>query len=467
MDKRQLFSQLPSVDELLKKDIIKTLIDECSKTLVVKNIRQCLESMRKKIIGMDVTVQNSFRVDISELLDEIIKGTKKEYCLSLKKVINGTGVVLHTNLGRSLLSESITKQAMEIACRYSNLEYDLDSGSRGSRYKHIESIIKELTGAEAVLVVNNNAAAVLLVLNTLAQSKEVIVSRGELVEIGGAFRIPSVMKQSGSKLVEVGTTNKTHLSDYEEAINENTAGLLKVHTSNYKILGFTKNIEIDELTVLSKKYNVPIIEDLGSGLLIDLSKYGLSYEPTVMDSLKKGVDILTFSGDKMLGGPQAGIILGKQEYIDRMKKNQLTRALRVDKVTLAFLEATFRLYLDESKAIKEIPILNMLTSSIEVIECRAIKLFNMIKEANLPLDIILEDGYSQVGGGSMPLENINSKLISMLPSGISLLEFEKGLRLCSNHIIGRISNDRYYLDVRTIFEDELDIIVKEIKKVLK
>lgn len=465
MDKKKLFAMLPSVDEILGDDSLKSILNEYPRSLVLDSVRQAIDEKRKLIIKLD---ENSEGIEInnSDIIIDSIKKIKVNYSLSLKNVINGTGVVLHTNLGRSLLSESIKEEVWEIASKYSNLEYDIELGQRGSRYVHLVDIIKKLTKAEDVLIVNNNAAAVLLVLNTLAKNKDVIVSRGELVEVGGSFRIPSIMSLSGAKLVEVGATNKTHILDYEEAINEDTNILMKVHTSNYKILGFTESVGLDELSKISKKYNIPLVEDLGSGVLIDLSKYGLSYEPTVLDSIKKGVDIVTFSGDKMLGGPQAGIIVGKKEYIDKMKKNQLTRALRVDKITIAALEATFRLYLDEKKAVKEIPTLRMLTYSLDELKDRAKKFLDMLNKLKLNIDIKLEEGFSQVGGGSMPIERMNTYLISLRPNNMSVSSLEEKLRLSNSHIIGRISEDRYLLDVRTIFDNQFEIIAKEIKNAL-
>ena len=465
MDKKKLFAMLPSVDEILGDDSLKSILNEYPRSLVLDSVRQAIDEKRKLIIKLD---ENSEGIEInnSDIIIDSIKKIKVNYSLSLKNVINGTGVVLHTNLGRSLLSESIKEEVWEISSKYSNLEYDIELGQRGSRYVHLVDIIKKLTKAEDVLIVNNNAAAVLLVLNTLAKNKDVIVSRGELVEVGGSFRIPSIMSLSGAKLVEVGATNKTHILDYEEAINEDTNILMKVHTSNYKILGFTESVGLDELSKISKKYNIPLVEDLGSGVLIDLSKYGLSYEPTVLDSIKKGVDIVTFSGDKMLGGPQAGIIVGKKEYIDKMKKNQLTRALRVDKITIAALEATFRLYLDEKKAVKEIPTLRMLTYSLDELKDRAKKFLDMLNKLKLNIDIKLEEGFSQVGGGSMPIERMNTYLISLRPNNMSVSSLEEKLRLSNSHIIGRISEDRYLLDVRTIFDNQFEIIAKEIKNAL-
>lgn len=465
MDKKKLFAMLPSVDEILGDESLKSILKEYPRSLVLDSVRQAIDEKRKLIVKLD---ENSECIEInnSDIIIDSIKKIKANYSLSIKNVINGTGVVLHTNLGRSLLSESIKEEVWEIASKYSNLEYDIELGQRGSRYIHLVDIIKKLTKAEDVLIVNNNAAAVLLVLNTFAKNKEVIVSRGELVEVGGSFRIPSIMSLSGAKLVEVGATNKTHILDYEEAINEDTSILMKVHTSNYKILGFTESVGLDELSKISKKYNIPLVEDLGSGVLIDLSKYGLSYEPTVLDSIKKGVDIVTFSGDKMLGGPQAGIIVGKKECIDKMKKNQLTRALRVDKITIAALEATFRLYLDEKKAVKEIPTLRMLTYSLDELKAKAKNFLDMLNKLKLNIDIRLQRGFSQVGGGSMPIEKMDTYLISLRPNNISVSSLEEKLRLSNSHIIGRISEGRYLLDVRTIFDNQFEIIAKEIKNAL-
>ena len=465
LDKKKLFAMLPSVDEVLGNEKIKNVLEEYPRTLVLESVRQAIDEKRKLIINLDNN-DKEIKIRFEDIIRDSIIKIKINYSLSLKKVINGTGVILHTNLGRSLLSESIKDEVWGIASRYSNLEYNIDTGERGSRYVHLVDMIKRLTGAEDVLVVNNNAAAVLLALNTLAKDGEAIVSRGELVEVGGSFRIPSIMSLSGAKLVEVGATNKTHISDYEEVISENTKVLMKVHTSNYKILGFTENVEIDNLSLLSKKYNIPLIEDLGSGVFIDLSKYGLSYEPTVLDSLKNGADIVTFSGDKMLGGPQAGIIVGKKEYIDKMKKNQLTRALRVDKLTICALEATLRMYLDEEKAIKEIPTLRMLTYKISELEEKSKCLYDKIIDKNIDANVFIEDGLSQVGGGSMPLETIKTKVVAITPKNMSVSSLEKKLRLSNSHIIARIYDNKYILDVRTIFEEEFEIIANELKKVL-
>lgn len=466
MNKRELFAQLPSVDEMLNQKKIIDALNSYPRSILLEAIRESIDEKRRAIVDLKQSDFDKFEISIDKIAQSTMNKCNLKYSLSLKKVINATGTVLHTNLGRSLLSESIKDDLWESASRYSNLEYNIEKGQRGSRYTHLTDTIKRLTGAEDVLVVNNNAAAVLLVLSTMAKGGEAIVSRGELVEVGGSFRIPSIMALSGADLVEVGSTNKTHLKDYEEAINENTKVLMKVHTSNYRILGFTESVDVDKLCELGEKHDIPVIEDLGSGVFVDVSKYGLSYEPTVLDSIRKGADIVTFSGDKMLGGPQAGIIVGKKEYIEKIKKNQLTRALRVDKLTICALEATLRMYLDEEKAKKEIPTLKMLTYSIKELEEKANNLYSKIEYLNNYADIKIEDGLSQVGGGSMPTETMESKVITIIPKNINVSTLENRLRLSDAHIIARVYDDKYVLDVRTIFEDEFEVVKTELEKAL-
>ncbi len=465
MIKKALFSKLPKVDEILNEGKIKGLLENYPRKSVVDSIRNQIDKIRTYIINSDKEKLMDYNIDIEQLLNKIVNQVKKDNKMGLRKVVNATGVIIHTNLGRSLISDEIKEELVDIAFNYSNLEFDIQTNGRGSRYSHIEEIICNLTGAEAALVVNNNAAAVLLVLNTIAKNKEVIVSRGQLVEIGGSFRVPDVMAQSGAKLVEVGTTNKTHIYDYENNINEETAAILKIHTSNYKILGFTKEVQIGELVSLSKSYDLPVIEDIGSGTLIDFSKYGITYEPTVVESIKEGADIVTFSGDKLLGGPQAGIIIGKKKYIDEMKKNQLTRAIRVDKMTLVCLEATLRLYLDEDTAINKIPTLTMMTMNIEIIKKRANELYNRIKNCNKYLQTEIIDGYSQIGGGAMPLEKIPTLLIALRSNGISINQLESSLRNYKIPIICRIQDNKVLLDVRTIKDEEFEIIIGCIKEI--
>ena len=462
MNKKELFKMLPSVDEVLSQKEIEELIEKYPRSIVLESIREVIDINRKTIVAIKTEEEaEKFSLTMEKVIEETEKKARDNYALSLKKVINGTGTVLHTNLGRSLISEKIKDEIWTAASRYSNLEYDLEKGERGSRYVHLTDMIKRLTGAEDVLVVNNNAAAVMLVLSTMAKGGEAIVSRGELVEVGGSFRIPSVMALSGAELVEIGATNKTHLKDYEEAITENTRALMKVHTSNYRIMGFTESISVAELVELGKKYDLPVIEDLGSGVFIDLSKYGLEYEPTVLDSIHRGADIVTFSGDKMLGGAQAGIIVGKKKYISAMKKNQLTRALRVDKLTICALEATLRMYLDEEEAVKNIPTLNMMP--MEELERKANLLYAEIEKLNLDADVHIEECLSQVGGGSMPLETMKSRGIAITPNNMNVSTLERKLRLSDSHIIARVYDNKYVLDVRTIFEDEFVDVANELK----
>ncbi|MCT4565851.1 MAG: L-seryl-tRNA(Sec) selenium transferase [Maledivibacter sp.] len=463
MNKKDLLVNLPKVDEVLNNEKIKEIGMSFPRITIVDAIRNRIDGLRKSILNLEKDSLEGFEISIANIVKDIVFDVVNANKMSLRRVINATGVVLHTNLGRALISDKILKDLSEVASNYSTLEFDISTGKRGSRYSHIEEIICKLTGAEGALVVNNNAAAVLLVLNSIAKGKEVIVSRGQLVEIGGSFRVPEVMEQGGAILKEVGTTNKTHISDYQNNIDEETAALLKVHTSNYKILGFTKEVDVEEMASVGKKYNIPVIEDIGSGTLVDLSKYGLAYEPTVLESLSKGADIVTFSGDKLLGGPQAGIIVGKKKYIEKMKKNQLTRALRVDKMTLTALEATFRLYLDEDMALKHIPTLRMLTMDINEIKEKAEALYRKIVEYTDEISAEIKEGYSQVGGGAMPLEDLPTYLISLETKILSSKRLEEFLRGNDLPIICRINDDRVLLDVRTIKEEEFEVIAKALK----
>lgn len=458
--KNQLLRTLPKVDELLKEEIINTELKSNSRTIVVEALRETIDSYRFKIL--EGSVEKFSKEDILKNFKQKLEEKKAP---KLRKIINATGVIIHTNLGRSILSKEAVQGVINVAENYNNLEYDIAKGARGSRYAHVEEIIKKVTGAEAAMVVNNNAAAVLLALNTLCSGKEAIVSRGQLVEIGGSFRIPDVMAFSGAQLVEVGTTNRTHLYDYENNIKENTGVLLKVHTSNFKVLGFTEEVPIEELVELGNKNNIPVVEDIGSGVLIDFAKFGFIYEPTVQESIKKGIDVLTFSGDKMLGGPQAGIIVGKKIYIDAMKRNQLTRALRIDKMTLAALEATFRLYVDTEDAIKRIPVLNMLLTPKEFIKKKAQKLKRKLQVLGDKFDIKIDEDNSMVGGGSMPTEKIPTYVIRVKSKEFTAEIVEKRLRLNKNTIIIRVYNGNVILDLRTIFEEDFDRIVEAFKSI--
>lgn len=458
---QELLAQLPAVDILLKRPAMEQLMDQYPRGTVKAAIQKILGKIRQEVL-------QQVRQELPEFstLEQMIKEELVQHQYSLRRVVNGTGTVIHTNLGRSSLSQRVKQQMEDISFHYSNLEFDLETGSRGSRYSHLVKIIQELTGAEDVLVVNNNAAAVLLVLSTLIKDQEVLVSRGELVEIGGAFRIPDVITSSGGKIVEVGTTNKTHLLDYQQALTEETGGILKVHTSNYRIVGFTESVSIPELAALAKQSGIPLINDLGSGLFIDMRQFGLPYEPTVKEALAQGCDIVTFSGDKLLGGPQAGIIVGKKEYIQQMKKNQLLRALRIDKMTLSALEATFELYLDATQAVQEIPVLRMLSLTEEACQKKAKALAEQLQSTTKPLTITVEKDTSAVGGGSYPEHSLPTYVVSLFSEDISAEMLQKKLRESRTPIISRIKNQKNYLDVRTIDEDEFPLIVSAVQTFL-
>lgn len=462
MDRNKLYRSIPKVDLLLENSEIKDLVLKYGRENVLYVIRKQIEALRT---FLDICDSEEAAKDRMEgLVSAIAEGARSMSRPSMKPVINATGTILHTNLGRAPMSEEHADRLRQLLVSYSNLEYDLKEGKRGERYSHFENLLCRITGAQAAMAVNNNAAAVMLILRSLAYGGEVIVSRGELVEIGGKFRIPSVIEQSGCTLVEVGTTNKTHLSDYENAISENTKAFLKVHTSNYSILGFAESVDIEELKPISQKTGIPIIEDLGSGTLIDLSKYGLSYEPTVQRSIQNGADVVCFSGDKLLGGPQAGIIVGKKKYIDLIKKNQLTRALRIGKFSAAALEMVLLEYLDENSAIKNIPAMKMMCESCENTALRAEKLKNMLQgiQANVSLEVC----ESQLGGGSLPLERIKSVAVAVRPFNMSASELERQMRYLEVPIISRIFNDTVYLDIRTIDSSYFEIIAKELKRLI-
>lgn len=463
MQKKDLFKMIPQVEEILKHSSIEEL--DYSRSLKTEAIRDVLDEIRSKIIKSndDEVRKLESQINFDNIIVMVEERLYSEFSPSLLKVINGTGTILHTNLGRSLLDDSIKEEIWNIISSYSNLEYDITEGKRGSRYSHVTKMIKLLFGVEDALIVNNNAAAVFLVLNTFAKDKEAIVSRGELVEVGGAFRIPSVMAMSGANLIEVGATNKTRISDYEDAITEETSVLMKVHTSNYKMIGFTDSVSNRELKELGNKYDIPVMEDLGSGVYYNMEEYGLPHEPTISESIKSGIDLITFSGDKLLGGPQAGIIVGKKEHIDKMKKNQILRALRVDKFTLAALECTIRMYFDEEKAKKNIPTLRMITSTPEELFEKAKILKDKIDERNTAINVYIEDGKSTVGGGSMPGEEFDSKVVVLNGESLTVDRIEEGLRLSKAHIIGRIKDDKYMLDLRTLNEKDFDTIADAIE----
>lgn len=462
MSYKELLRNIPKVDEILKNHDWKKLIADYPEGLAKDALRECLDILRRSI--------KEGETDSIPPVREIILSTKENLIAwispRLKRVINGTGVIIHTNFGRSLLAETAIEAVKNAASYYTNLEYDLQQGMRGDRYGHSTAILTKLTGAESALVVNNNAAAVILVLNTLAEGKEVIVSRGELVEIGGSFRVPDVMKKSGAMLREVGTTNRTYKEDYEKAIQENSGLLMKAHTSNFKIKGFIHVTTTEELITLGRQFGIPTYYDAGSGLIYPMSKKVLSDEPCISAELSKGFDIISFSGDKLPGAPQAGIILGKKTYIDMMKKNPLARALRPDKLTLAGLESTLLLYLDKETATREIPTLRMIHSSDVVLKKEAQKIAKILRSRCKNVSVTVVPLESEVGGGTLPDVVIPSYGIGLKPHLMSLEKFETKLRGLTVPIIGRIEKDMYLLDMRTLLKDDRDPLILGIETVL-
>ncbi len=462
-EKRNLFQRIPSVDRLLNSPVVAELLLNYPRRVVLKAVHQILEEIRNAIKSGDDVGEPSVS-SLENIAQRVGERTVLLDRPSLKPVINATGIVVHTNLGRSILAERVLSSFKPVAGGYSNLEYDLQKGERGSRFSHVEGILKEITGAEAGTVVNNNAAAVLVALDTLARGREVVVSRGQLVEIGGSFRIPEVMKRSGARMVEVGTTNKTHLRDYEDVIGPDTALLLKVHKSNYHLIGFTEDVDTVELVNLAHGHHVAVMEDLGSGCFVDFSKYGLVKEPTVQEVLAQGVDLVTFSGDKLLGGPQAGIILGRKPLVEAIRKNQLSRALRIDKLTLLALEQTLRIYRDEPTAVREIPTLQMILAPFEQLKSKARRLRRMIGKLDSGnFSLQLADGTSKVGGGALPLLVIPTCVIALVPGRLSANTIERKLRDCDPPVIARVEKDQVLLDVRTIQDPELKTVAVALK----
>ena len=464
---QMLLRRLPGVDRMLKLAKIDAFFQDIPLSVVTRSARQVIESLRTAILenSAETIEQELSEVSIVEKVRESAVGAMS---LNLFRTINATGIVVHTNLGRSLLADEALANLQIIAGKYSNLEFDISAGKRGSRYRAVEDIFCEITGADAAMVVNNNAAAVLLCLDTLAKGKEVVVSRGELVEIGGAFRISDVMARTGAILKEVGTTNRTHLKDYAQAVQESTGMLLKVHTSNYRITGFTASVSLEELVSLGKARGIAVMEDLGSGTLVDFSRYGMQKEPTVQESVASGTDVITFSGDKLLGGPQAGIILGTKAILDAVKQNPLTRALRIDKLTLAALESTLRLYRDPEKAIRAIPTLRMLTLPMHEIQRRADRLNAMLHDiGDLRLNLTQIESSSRAGGGSLPLLDIPTVCVGIQVAGMSTHVVESFLRHHTPAVIGRIETDVFLMDVRTLQDDELKWIQTAFSALLK
>ncbi len=459
---QKLLKNLPKIDLLAE-----ALPADMPWSVRLRAARLTVDALRKRILSSDEPCHDLLsRENIEAELSSRAAGLLSP---SLKPVINATGVVVHTNLGRSPLPDPVLDVIAQAAKGYCNLEYNLEKGERGSRYSHVEDLLRELTGAEAALVVNNNAAAVLITLETLARDREVVVSRGELVEIGGSFRIPDVMARSGALLREVGATNRTHLRDYAGAIGDQTALLMKVHQSNFQIVGFTRSVSVRELAKLGAKHGIPVFEDLGSGNFVDFTRFGMLHEPTVQEALEAGADIVSFSGDKLLGGPQAGIILGKRKYIDKIKTNPLNRAVRIDKLTLAALEQVLRFYREPEKAVNQLPVLKMLTMSYAVLKERAESLRQLLDGLGLNgASIDTADTVSRVGGGALPLQELKSRAVRVRvtdPPKISISKIEAGLRAYDPPVITRMEDNAILMDMRTVREEEKDIITSAFSRI--
>ncbi|HHV63389.1 MAG TPA: L-seryl-tRNA(Sec) selenium transferase [Firmicutes bacterium] len=479
----ELLSRVPSVALVLEHPASRSLMQTMSRRDIAGAIRDLLDDLRKEILDGKVGHDTPREEMVNMIISRLERAAARRSARNLRRVVNATGVILHTNLGRAPLPRRALDAVVEVCSGYSNLEFDLESGERGSRQQHLSSLLCELTGAEAALVVNNNAAAVFLCLNTLASGREVVVSRGQQVEIGGSFRIPDVVASSGARMVEVGTTNKTHLRDYEAAITGDTAMLLKIHTSNFKIIGFTAEVSLSELVELGRRRGLIIMEDLGSGSILDLSQLGqgLPHEPTVRDSIQAGADLVTFSGDKLLGGPQAGIILGRRELVTRISKNPLARAVRVDKMTLAALEEVLRLYLEPGTAAREIPTLGLLTRTPPELEEIAEHLASLVTPvAGDGWKVEIVDDESEAGGGSLPGASLPGKAVALSPAPLPSLsapsdelkrivnvnDLQVALRGSIPPVIARVHKGRLLFNVRTLLPGDCEIIARALSEAL-
>jgi L-seryl-tRNA(Ser) seleniumtransferase len=454
--------RIPSIDRLLASPPFEDLLRSEPRDLVVTAVQQVQAEVRTLLAaGGSTGDEIADPVWYAERTRSAIDRIRRP---SLRPVINATGVALHTNLGRAPLADAARAAIERVATGYTNLEYDLEHGARGSRYTHCTELLVRLTGAEAVLVVNNNAAALVLALNTLALDREAIISRGELVEIGGSFRIPDIMARSGARMREVGSTNRTHLEDYRDAIGASTALIVKVHPSNFRIEGFTADVGVAALEPIARSQGIPVLNDLGSGLMVPGSSLGLPFETTAADAVREGADVVTMSGDKMLGGPQAGIVLGRRDLIERMRNNPLCRAFRVDKLTLAGLEATLALYLEPDRAIREIPVLRMLSESADAITARADTLAARLREVGATAGT--QDGGAAVGGGAFPGVELPGRVVTLSVGGLSAACLDQRLRDSSPPVVGRVADDRVLLDPRTMLAGEADQIVDVVRKLI-
>ena len=468
MSENSAMRGLPAVDRILSQQPIRELEGQVPHSIVLNAARLTLDDLRARIVeGNTPTAEEMSPERIAYHVRELALCMSRP---SFRRVINATGIILHTGLGRAVLPEVAVSEVLDVASGHSNLEIDMETGGRGSRKSHYARLLAELTGAEAALAVNNNAGAVFLALNTLAQGRKVIISRGQLVEIGGSFRLPDIMARSGAKLVEVGTTNRTRITDYEAAITEDTGLILRVHPSNFQIVGYTQEAPLDELVGLGRQYGIPVVDDAGSGALVDLSRFGLKGDPLVQESVKSGADMVLFSGDKLLGGPQAGLIVGRKDIIDDIAANPIARALRIGKLTAAALEATLRLYTDPDTVTEKIPTLRFIARPVPDIARAARKLKRMLLQA-LPgaLQVEIVEGVSEVGGGSLPGQTLPTKLVSISTTKPGLenpQDLAKAFRLADPPVFGRVGDDRFLLDLRTVEDSELSAIVSAGRRIL-
>jgi L-seryl-tRNA(Ser) seleniumtransferase len=458
---KKILRKIPSVDVLIHSDEVKQWIEKYNRETVVNAIRYVLNELRSEILNQKKFASEEKNLSVENIIKRAQSLLEKKFSPSLKKAINATGIILHTGLGRSVLSQEAREAINSIIEGYCNLAIEAETGRRGQRDSHLSALLCELSGAQAATIVNNNAAATLLILNTLAKGKEVIVSRGQLVEIGGSFRMPEVMEASGAILKEVGTTNKTHLKDYSSAISETTGAIMHVHHSNYRILGFAEEPSIEELVELGKKHKLPVIDDLGSGALVDLKEFGLETEPMVQRSIKAGADVACFSGDKLIGGPQSGVIVGKKEIIEKIKKNPLARAFRVGKITIAAMEATLKLFLNPSQLADHHPLYRMLSAKLEELEKRAQGMAKKLKDQRREeARFQVVNGDSQVGSGSAPIETVPTKLLSIKPLVLSAANLARKLRYHNPPVFARVQKEKVLLDFRTIQPDEDSTVCK-------
>ena len=458
--------KLPAVDTLLKEPDLESSAAKLGRTVVVNSIRQAIEEVRELLMAQVLaeTDENAIR---QKIITDVRHRLKAISLPHYRRVVNATGIILHTALGRAVLSAQALRQIHDELSGYSLLQANLETGKRSQRDEHIGQLLQQLTGAEAATVVNNNAAATSIVLNTVGNGKEVIVSRGQLVEIGGSFRLPDVMAFSGAKLVEVGTTNKTHPRDYINAITENTAAILRVHPSNYKIQGFSSEVSLDELVEIAHEHGLVMIDDVGAGALIDFTQFGFEPEPTLSESIAKGADIVTSSADKLIGASQGGIILGRAKLIDAVRKNQFARIVRVGKLTLTALEATLKLFLDESIALREVPTLKMLRRDSSEIAKQAERLALELSKSVSGVAVTTICGFSQMGSGSLPAQNLATTLVALQPEKISAESLAQQLRQYSTPIFTRIRNDQVLIDPRTLLSGDDEIVVKALHEIFR